>query len=1282
MTAFFRCVTVLLLLLLLSAALWGQTTGAVAGTVTDKTGAMVGGARVELRDPQTNTTRTATTNVSGQYTISNVPPGTYLLSITAPNFRKFVIPNLRVEVARTATANATLEIGQVTEIVQVEATSAAELQTLDASVGNVLSRNALETLPSLSRDVTALLQLQPMAAPSYNSAPGTGSGDTTSGSVAGARADQNTFIVDGGDATSNTEANGNYNTGQGTPRAVIPTPVESVEEFRVTTNNSNVAARAAGAQVELVTRKGTNSMHGAAYEYNQNTIYNANFWQLNHTRQPRPVWQDNRFGGRVGGPIIKDKAFFFLMYEGRRFKKSQAFSRIVPSELLKKGIMQFRDASGKVVQYNFARGAPTAMCASGPCDPRGLGMNPIIAQIWNTYEPVGNDPSQGDGLNTIGFNSSVPVTTNENQGIARFDYKLTDNWDVMASGRYAVTDTVGAAQVDIGGITPGASKGVPKATSKEPLQPRFYVLGLTGRLSPAVVNNFRFDFLRHFWEWKRIQPFPQLPGLGAALQIFSESNNTLVPLNVDTQNARSRVWNGKDYNFNDEVSWLRGRHLFQFGGSYRRQNFFHRRDDKVTGGLSVPEYYVLKTNTYTSISPAGFVPPTCSATVTTNCIRSSDISRWDNTYAALMGMVDHSAQLLTRASDLTPNPPGTPNLQNSIVHWYDLHFVDTWRATSTLTVSLGLDWGVQTPPYEQEGLQTLMVYADTGKPVLYQDYFARLQANALQGKPFAPVLGFMPIRKTGRKYPYDVDWHNFAPRISLAWSPAVNEDTWLGRIFGNRKSSIRAGYGRYFDRINGVGIVMTPALGIGFGDLVNCNGPNTAGACTNAKITPATGFRIGIDGNNVTIPSLPKITPPVIPGLLVDGTALAPGANSVYEGIDFRIDPHRKNGVEDTWSLSIQRQLSNSAMVEFGYVGRVGRHLYGTADLNQVPYMYTLSGQTFADAYDNVQKALQAGQTPSPQPFFESIGFTGTKSCSGKSGTAAVACQLASSFEIADVTTIWDSLGVAPMPLDQQFQTQQITGSFGSSNYNAGYVTFRKHTSHHVAFQANYTYSHAFDNIGVGQQYIAITPSDQFRPQRDYEESYFDRRHIVSGFFVFDFPFGAGQRLSAGNWLDKVIGGWQLSTAVTASSGLPEGVYNFDSCAEQGAGYYANCAAWVQIKPGKVRVSAHYQPDGSVTAFDNIAAVHDNFRAPLFGDSRMGGEPIRGFNRWNVDAGLTKSTKISESVSLGLALQAVNVFNHMEFNEPSYNLASGTFGKVSTQFNSPRYLNIGIRLDF
>src|SRR5947199_3011369 len=368
-----RCIRMLLgfvvllvfVVLTMAVSLSAQTasTSTVTGTVYDKSGASVPNARVELEDVGTSAKTSVTTGSDGGYTFPSVRPGNYNVIVSEKGFRQTVVSGVKVDIGKSALVNVVLEVGGMTETVEVTAGTGVELQTLNASVGDVLDANLLANMPTLSRDATALVLLQPMAIPGFNGAvAGSGDGNSSGGTIAGARMDQNTFMLDGGDATSNMEGGGGYNTGfQATPRAVVPTPVESLEEFRVQTNNAGVDySRSGGAEVQMVTRRGTNAWHGAGYWYHQNDELNANDWFRNNgfgdpSAAPvtNPEWRDNRYGGRLGGPIWKDRTFFFLHEEERHFFTQSVFSRLVPTAALRAGILRFKDGLGTVNDYNL-----------------------------------------------------------------------------------------------------------------------------------------------------------------------------------------------------------------------------------------------------------------------------------------------------------------------------------------------------------------------------------------------------------------------------------------------------------------------------------------------------------------------------------------------------------------------------------------------------------------------------------------------------------------------------------------------------------------------------------------------------------------------------------------------------------------------------------------------------------------------------------------------------------------------------------------------------------------
>src|SRR5258708_2723518 len=355
------------------------TSGTVIGTVTDPSGAAVLDATVVLHNKGTNSQAIQNTNAAGQYTFVNVVPGEYQVTVKKDGFRTADVVALAVDVAKSYNLDFKLELGSMGQQVQVEATAQAELQTNDAQVGSEVTSEVMTQLPTLRRNAAALLTLQPGVTP------GTGTFTRVGMRVAGAIDDQNTFTLDGIDVTDNIVG------GLGADISVIPLGVAAVEEFRVGVNNPNASfGRASGGQIAVVGKSGTNNLHGQAYWVHENTDFNANEWELNRIKLPRPVIHDNRFGTAVGAPIRKDKTFFFFNYEGRRFPQQSSFTRLMPSSLLKQGTLQFTDCSsgkfdikgncigrGTLRSYNLAS---STFCGSGatPCDPRGLGISPSV----------------------------------------------------------------------------------------------------------------------------------------------------------------------------------------------------------------------------------------------------------------------------------------------------------------------------------------------------------------------------------------------------------------------------------------------------------------------------------------------------------------------------------------------------------------------------------------------------------------------------------------------------------------------------------------------------------------------------------------------------------------------------------------------------------------------------------------------------------------------------------------------------------------------------------------
>src|SRR6267154_3686710 len=464
--------------------LMGQSvsTGTITGTVTDPSGAAVAGAAVTLTNLATSTSRTATTNETGRYVLANVEPGTYTLTINKAGFRVAKFTNQIVNVGSSLTLSVALEIGTASQTVEVTATN-AELQTMNATVGNTITGVALESLPSLGRDVSTFVTLQP--------------GVAMDGSVAGANQDQNSFMLDGGNNSSDMDGTQNTYTpsfagdpsgglvnvlvtgtspagspGGGAPTGVMPTPVDSIEEFKVgTTNQTADFNSSAGAQVQLVTKRGTNQIHGTVYAYYMDNNWSANSFDNNASGTKLPSYHFSHFGAAAGGPIVPKnilggKTYIFGNYEGFRFPNSVTVTKAVPSALMRQGILQLcgagtnanstgtqcLDSTGGVVgapaQYNLnpANGPMTTACAktatnpSGACDPLGLGISPTMVALWQ-FMPQSNITTCGglsrcDHLNVLAFRANMPLVWNDNFGVARLDHDFGSKWHFFTSYRY------------------------------------------------------------------------------------------------------------------------------------------------------------------------------------------------------------------------------------------------------------------------------------------------------------------------------------------------------------------------------------------------------------------------------------------------------------------------------------------------------------------------------------------------------------------------------------------------------------------------------------------------------------------------------------------------------------------------------------------------------------------------------------------------------------------------------------------------------------------------------
>jgi hypothetical protein len=1320
-------------------------TGTIVGTVTDQSGAVIPDATITLTDTSTNDTRSTVSGTTGQYVFVNIPPGSYIITATKTGFELNKIANQTVKVGTQTTANFKLHVGSAQQTVEVQA-AGTDLQTLNATVGSTVEQEAIAQLPSLLHDAGTFTTLQVGVSPD--------------GSVAGTVVDQSTFQLDGGNNTNDMDgsmsvytgsfagdptgiANQNRNVAAGAT-GVMPTPTDSVEEFKVNaTNQTADFNNSAGAQVSVVTKRGTNTWHGTGYEYYLDNNFSGNVWENNYNAPDqgysKPAdYHYSKFGGGAGGPILPHfmggKTYLFALYQGYRYPNSQIYKRPVPSPNMRNGIVTFGG-----VTYDLAT-----------IDPRHIGINPVVQQMWNKYEPAGTPGCPGfvsqtcDGVNEYEFEGQLGLPTKDNFLAARLDHDFSDRWHFMTSYRYYKLTQASTSQIDIGGFFAGDKLGQATSVATRPQQPWYYVAGLTTNITPSLTNDFHYSYLRNYWSWADQNAPAQVDGLGGALEPGGETSTPLAPFNVNTQSVRTRFWDGQDQFFRDDLTLIHGNHLITFGGQYQHNFNWHQRSDNG-GGINFTPTYQLGSSggsgsgnvTLAALQAAGYPATTAASRVASEAL----------------GIVTAAQVAYTRqGANLALNPPLTHAFDKSTILYYNTYFSDTWHMKPSFTLTYGMGWTLEMPPTEATGKQTVLVDA-ADEPVKTEDYLAQKKAAALQGQVYNPQLGFALVSNVGKgsKYPYNPFYGSFSPRVGMAWNPRFDGDGIGSKIFGHEGTVIRGGYGRVYGRLNGVNLVLVPLLGVGLIQPVQCTKALMDGTCGGASgTTPATdsnAFRIGIDGNTAPLAAAaPTLPQPVYPGY-------NSAASSAAEGLD----PNFRPNVSDSFDFTIQRQINRQNTLEIGYIGRIIKHEYQPYNLNVVPYMMVSGGQDFKSAYAaietalgcatsaaacgaNVPAATLSGGAPNPaygayinsiaaaQPFLESS--VNPSYCSGTftngagtyaNCTAAVIDQELGNLLQQSVWHAWSDLdngvfnfsatqgptmqnnGVVSGTLNRPAIASSglaLNASTGYGNYNGLFVSLTTQNFHGLLMHNNFTYSKALGTGAFVQATSEYTPNDAFDLSKMYGQQAFNRKFVYNSYMVYQPPFFKGQQ----GLMGRIAGGWAIAPVFTAGSGEPlycDTITDAESFGSADANnYFTNeqCVFTSKYTGGN---SSHYNVAGDATTgvgtgtagsgsravnmFKDPLSVWNQVRAPMLGiDAKNPGVgPISGTPYWNVDMSVEKSVKIYESVALKFSMIVTNLFNHNVLGDPSMNLSDNTtWGVQSSQANTPRKMEFGMRASF
>ena len=553
---------------------FAQDTSSVRGTVADAQGNVVAGASVTLTNIETNSARTAKTSGDGAYAFELIQPGNYRLEAEASGFKKGVVTDVRVLVAKPAEINIALEVGAVTESVTVVASSGEVLlNTQDATLGNNFVSEQIAQLPLEARNVASLLTLQP--------------GVTRGGYVAGSRSDQANVTLDGVDINEQQfNQIGAVTSASTAPdsNTVLRLNSEAVEEFRVVTTNANAQmGRTSGAQVSVITKAGGNEFSGSGFWFHRPTILTANDFFNNRSGVERPALIRNTYGGSIGGPILKNRLFFFYSYEARKDRSQTSAVRTVPLASLGRGELRFVNPSGGITTVNAAQ-ISTAT--------NGVGVSPLAQAALaaaaakypaNEFGTTGDSPSGSTLLNTAGYRFNVSQPIDLNSHVARFDYKITDAQTLFARGN-AIYDLTGGR---------AAFPDTPSPNTWS--HPSGLAVGHTWTISNRFVNNFHYGLTR--------QAFTR-QGDAAKNEVYFR----FVFFPVLDSRSLARIT--PTHNFTNDFSWITGNHSAQFGTNIRiirnkRTSLANAFDTAYTN----PSYYAssgaILSDAINTISPLG-----------------------------------------------------------------------------------------------------------------------------------------------------------------------------------------------------------------------------------------------------------------------------------------------------------------------------------------------------------------------------------------------------------------------------------------------------------------------------------------------------------------------------------------------------------------------------------------------------------------------------------------------------------------------------------------------------
>jgi hypothetical protein len=1235
--------------------LHAQDGSSMLGTVTDATGAVVPGTTVTLVNTLTGAKYTQTTDNKGAYRFLNVPANQgYTVTFSHAGFASQKVEKFPLLVGSSRTLDAKLVAGNV-EAVVVSGGSEITLDTTDASIGNNINVDILNELPIYDRTagISTLFDLQAGV-------------DFNSGAVTGARIDQTEVTLDGIDVND---------IAAGTTFAVVANaPVDSVEQFGGTVAGLVPAVgTGSGGQFQLVTKSGTNKFHGNINEYHRDTSTAANTYFNNFLGLPRTPLIQNQFGGNIGGPILKDKLFFFFEINESRIVQSATGEDTVPLSNLTAANPTLNYINSNPGCDSTARLTTAPNCITGlsasqvqALDPANVGFNASLLSFLKGRFPAANDFSQGDGVNTGGYRFTVPTPNNTTTYVSKIDYNLTPKQHIF--GRFTINRENAIESLPVLPTDPVTHPFIDRSYG--------YVVSHIWTIGSNKVNEIYYgDNISKF-------DFPNAYNPTGANQ-FGFSGLSSPYSGNDGQKRRVPIPEVRD-----DFNWQLGSHNLTMGGLFK----FIKTNSNLINNFNFPGVGLsgatLQGGLDASVRPADI-----------NQIGSGAVNDYDSLFTTSLGVIGSISTNYNYNNAGVAQPAGSGGPRAYRYYETEAYVGDTWKITPKFTMTYGVRYQLYTVPYEAHGQESIeFTNTTTPQQTTLESY---VKARIAQGNSGNTTVNGLPIYsvKLGGKANngpplYQPSYKDFAPRVGFAYHATP-------------KIVVNGSAGIVYDRtvINAINFLQDQISYLFSNSQVAQFGAPAGGGHSAIYNSLATDPRLS-GGLSYSASLNPRPAP-----LSVPYTPYVDDANGDITGVpnqpyglgagetNFVISPKLKDPYSIAFNLGIQQQFNSHLLLKLNYAGRLGRRLLADADAGQVINVPDYTGgstQTLAQAFAGLTTQTRACQAAgvsncplTAQPWFEDVlqpygpalGFPNNTSL-----VNAIVGQLAPRGDISDMiynlgyySELGGLTGFLPtnIGIPSQFGSNAYLTNAGNSSYNALLLTLEQSTNYGLKFEFNYTWSHSIDNTSLSANANSLFSNSGFicdilQPRACRGSSDFDVNQIITSDFIYDLPVGRGKMFASNSpiWAQELIGGWSVSGIPSFRSGLAVTPYSdtylasFDN--QDPAIYTGGNKGDLRSKINIDHVNKIVYGFAGGQAGAN--KVLSEFRGPIgleYGNRNL----VRGPILVNLDMGLAKQFPIwpEKNLNLNFRADAFNLLNHPNFGTPALNIVGNQsiFGQVS-----------------